>query len=47
MFDRRGKIMLDFPIPGNAKPSVYQSPDKAYLVILGPDGAIFTYQTQF
>ena len=47
MFDRRGKLMLDFPIPGNAKPSVYQTPDKAYLVILGPGGAIFAYQTQF
>ena len=47
MFDRRGKLMLDFPIPGNAKPSVWQSPGKAYLVILGPDGAIFAYQTQF
>ena len=47
MFDRRGKLMLDFPIPGNAKPSVYQSPDRAYLVILSIDGVIFTYQTQF
>lgn len=47
MFDRRGKLMLDFPIPGNAKPSVYQTSDKAYLVILGPGGAIFAYQTQF
>jgi hypothetical protein len=47
MFDRRGKLMLDFPIPGNAKPSVYQTKDKAYLVILAPDGTIFAYQTQF
>jgi hypothetical protein len=47
MFDRRGKLMLDFPIPGNAKPSVYQTADKAYLVILSKEGVIFTYQTQF
>jgi hypothetical protein len=47
MFDRRGKLMLDFPIPGNAKPSVYQTKDKAYLFILSKEGVIFTYQTQF
>lgn len=47
MFDRRGKLMLDFPIPGKGRPSVYQTSNKAYMVILGPDGGIFAYQTQF